>query len=278
MMRALWDIINRDEIIRSSKEKEQCSAVAYRILGKFGGENRSSLREPATLEWKKFNTTGCMIALLDAASERKLEFALDSLIHDALEVIKDRKSTKEGRKAAVALLMATLTSFLPKDDEECNLENRIKYNLFHTKSDDSFRLQDSSRILRGGRRPDATCEAIQTTVKGLVLSLQFDECTEQSKSALSILMNHFILIDCAIYASPVGQQLSTESAADQNIQLVRIVDAMLSVFVLQEAHIDKISEGIFSLIMVAFDTAKALLEDPAKSCKSGYSYSLCRPN
>jgi len=60
-MRALWDIINRDEMIVSSKEKEQCSAVAFRILGKFGGENRSSLREPAKLKWKRFTNPGCVL-------------------------------------------------------------------------------------------------------------------------------------------------------------------------------------------------------------------------
>jgi transformation/transcription domain-associated protein len=147
MMRALWDIINRDEIIRSSKEKEQCSAVAYRILGKFGGENRSSLREPAKLNWKRFNTPGCVLMLIDG--EKKIELVMDQLIFDAFDVIKNCKNSKMSHEGAIDLLIVTLTSFLPKGDEEFNLENRIKFNLFHTKSDDSFRLQDSARILRG---------------------------------------------------------------------------------------------------------------------------------
>jgi len=217
---------------------------------------------------------------------------MDDLIKDAFEVIQSKTSSKSARCAAVNLLISALTSFLPKEDEECNLENRIKFNLFLTKSDDSFRLQDSARILRGGRRVDSVTETIQNTISGLVLSsefkivcvfdyilikislffnlcisLQIPYSEEKTKSTLSVLINHFILIDCSIYASPIGQPLATDGATDQNVQLVRIVDAILTVFTLQESNIEKISTGVFDLISVAFETAKGLLNDANKAAK-----------
>ena len=147
MMRALWDIINRDHPLRNSKDKEQCSAVAYRILGKFGGENRSSLREPARINWVKFSNPGCQLSVI-LSPEKRLDFVFDVLIEDAYKVIRTTHN-EDAVTAAVDFLSNILTSFLPKEDEENNLESRIKFNLFHTKSDDSFRLQDQSSKFAG---------------------------------------------------------------------------------------------------------------------------------
>jgi hypothetical protein len=122
-------------------------------------------------------------------------------------------------------------------------------------------------FIRGGRRGDSITQAIQTTVTGLVLSLQIPECEEKPKVALSTLINHFILIDCSIYASPIGQQLSTDGATEQNVHLVRIVDSIIAVFSLQECDIEKVSNGVFDLVCIAFETAKTLLDDPAKTAK-----------
>ena len=58
--------------------------------------------------------------------------------------------------------------------------------------------------------------------------------------------------------------MSTESAAEQNVQLVRVVDAILSVFLYQETDIEKTTEGVFELINSALQTANALVEDPNK--------------
>ena len=98
-------------------------------------------------------------------------------------------------------------------------------------------------------------------------SFKYDHKKEDAFNVLNAVVSHFILIDCAIYASPIGQQLSTESAAEQNVQLVRVVDAIFSVILHQENHIEKTAEGIFELIDSALKTANALLEDPNKAVK-----------
>ena len=91
------------------------------------------------------------------SNEKQLDFIFDVLIEDAYKVIKTSNS-KDAITAAVDFLSNILTSYLPKEDEETNLESRIKFNLFLTKSDDSFRLQDSNKILRGGKKDDASRE------------------------------------------------------------------------------------------------------------------------
>ena len=138
-------------------------------MGKFGGENRSSLREPARINWVKFRNPGCQLSVI-LSNEKQLDFIFDVLIEDAYKVIKTSNS-KDAITAAVDFLSSILTSYLPKEDEETNLESRIKFNLFLTKTDDSFRLQDSNKILKGGKKDDAITKTIRDAIAGLVLRL-----------------------------------------------------------------------------------------------------------
>ena len=83
LMRALWNIINRDDIIRKTKDKEQSAVAAFRILGKFGGENRSTIREAPRLKWKAFDSPGLSAKInIDASTSLTLPF--DQIIELAI--------------------------------------------------------------------------------------------------------------------------------------------------------------------------------------------------
>lgn len=263
MMRALWDIINRDEVIRSSKERENCSTAAFRILGKFGGENRSSLREPPELAWNEHGNPAAQI-LVTEVFDKRIEFPVEKIVFDAVEIIRSKDSSDGARRAAVQYLIIVLTSFFEKDHRE--VVDRIKYNLFFTKANDTFRLQETTKLFKNGKQVEVPIKIIKKTIQGLVHSMQYEnpEISSDSVRHVEYIIRHFVAVDCGFYASPIGQLHST---SEQNVKLVHVIDAIVSTLELQECNIDKIASAIFSLVKVGYETATLLLENGVKVTK-----------
>ena len=119
LMRALWDIINRDDIIRKTKDKEQSAVAAFRILGKFGGENRSTIREATRLKVKQFDCNGVIVRLALEPNQQKLEMIMDDVIDVTFGVLTKRGTFSPETKAfAAQMLLHTFHALMLREDEE----------------------------------------------------------------------------------------------------------------------------------------------------------------
>ena len=150
LMRALWDIINRDDIIRKAKDeekkKEQSAVAAFRILGKFGGENRSTIREPAILKWKKFEEPGVTVKIaIDSSS--KIVTPLDGFIEITFETLRKKNISTETQKFAANALLHSFYAIILRDDEEHLLEDRINCDFQKFKIDEALIKQYSKQLL-----------------------------------------------------------------------------------------------------------------------------------
>jgi len=263
MMRALWDIINRDDIIRSSKERENCCTAAYRILGKFGGENRSSLREAPKLEWVEFNKAFSQLMVLDF-HDNKMTIPLDNLPTDALALLSSRNSNDFIRRSCVQLLVLILTSLIEREQRE--ITDKVKYNLFFTKSNDVFRQKETAKLYKCGKNADIPEKLMRTTIQGLIYSMQFEDSSISNDASFHIeaLIRHFVIVDCGFYVSPMSE---LPLVNDHNSKMVYVVEAMISTFGLQECNIDKISAAVFNLVKIGYETATLLLENGVKVTK-----------
>ena len=150
LMRALWDIINRDDIIRKAKDeekkKEQSAVAAFRILGKFGGENRSTIREPAILKWKKFEEPGVTVKIV-IDSNSKITTPLDGFIEITFETLKKKNISSETQKFAANALLHCFYAIILRDDEEHLLEDRINCDFQKFNIDETLIKQYSKQLL-----------------------------------------------------------------------------------------------------------------------------------
>ncbi|CAG5107634.1 Oidioi.mRNA.OKI2018_I69.chr1.g3420.t1.cds [Oikopleura dioica] len=272
MMRALWDIINRDDIIRSSKERENCCTAAFRILGKFGGENRSSLREAPQLEWVDFNKAFSQIMVMEF-SDVKMEIPLEKLAESALELLGSKESNDFTRRSCVQLLVLILTSFIEKEQRE--ITDQVKYNLFFTKANDLFRQKETAKLFKCGKNMDIPENLIRKTIQGLIYSLQFEDSSisDVARFHIETLIRHLVIADCGFYVSPMSE---LPLMNDQNSKMVYIVEAIVNTFELQECNIDVISSAVFSLVKVAYETATLLLENGVKVTKLPFFVVIAR--
>ena len=157
LMRALWDIINRDDIIRKTKDKEQSAVVAFRILGKFGGENRSTIREAAKLNVKRFDGVGISAKLSLEPNGQKMEFALDDIIDATFHLLQKRdKIANETRNFAAQMLLNCFYTLVLREDEEHLIEHRVTCDFSQLETSSELARRHTAQILALHGGPDAT--------------------------------------------------------------------------------------------------------------------------
>ncbi|ESN91105.1 hypothetical protein HELRODRAFT_194551 [Helobdella robusta] len=85
LMQALWRCLNN--------APDSTAAVAYRVLGKFGGSNRKMLHAPQKLTIKDYNTVGPCVAITFLEGRSPINLPVDTAIETALNLLKTSLSS-----------------------------------------------------------------------------------------------------------------------------------------------------------------------------------------
>ena len=258
LMRALWNIINRDDIIRKTKDKEQSAVAAFRILGKFGGENRSTIREPPKLKWKLFDTPGVSAKIMiDSTTSITLPF--DQIIDVAFETIRHKSASMETRKFAAESLLNMFYTLILREDEEHMIEYRVIADFSQFKIIPEL-LQSYVKTIMGNHgKPNGKGNGhcpnfyFSRIIAGLlfVTGTQINQKTKREiVDALEIMITHFIIVGSVnLYQVMRTSKIEEiEKNKSKNSRLVSMVDGIVHVLNLNTANTADASETIISLL------------------------------
>ncbi|EDV27262.1 uncharacterized protein TRIADDRAFT_23101 [Trichoplax adhaerens] len=114
LMQALWRILRNPN--------ESLSHSALRVLGKFGGGNRKSLRESQKLDYEDCHTPGPCISIQFPESKHPISLPVSKAIAFALSILKKSSTDAHYRKQAWLISKYFIVSTLQLSESRCNIK------------------------------------------------------------------------------------------------------------------------------------------------------------
>ncbi|KAI8515281.1 hypothetical protein Bbelb_060940, partial [Branchiostoma belcheri] len=239
LMQALWRTLRNPA--------ENIAQVAFRVLGKFGGNNRKMLMDPQKLTPQDTDVAGPCITINFLDCKQPINMPVDKVIDTAVSILKTPNVDMYYRRQALEVIKGFLVGMMSLEDNKLSLHQLLAHQSFAERE-----IPPPPSPLY--KCPDSMArKAFEQALAGAMMCAVIKDLRASSLPFVANIIRHYTMVALVQQCGPFP--LSGGAETNRGMDPLVIVDAVAVCMSHEEKELCKIGEIALAIIIEVTATA-----------------------